>query len=123
MSELEGFELFRPNADKPLYIAARQKSVAICAEAYKALGCPQYVNVFTDDFKKRIMIKKAEKGYENAIKVVQHSAGRNMCLCYKKLADMVIEMFGQSTRVYGHVVGDGMMIFDKTEEKSWQEMN
>ena len=117
MNELMGFELFKPSGDKPMYIAARAKSVGICAEAFKSLGCPDRVVIFFDDVKKRIMIKRAEEGQENTVLVIKHSGGANRSMCLKALAERVIAMYGRSVRIYGHQAGDGILIFDKVREQ------
>lgn len=128
MTELESFELFRPHGEQNFFLCARNKSIGISKDAYNELDQPEYVLVFIDDIKNRIMIKAVNQNYENAVKVIKHSAGgthrsSNMCLCCKALTKKMITMFGTSNRVYGHLAGDGVMIFDKTEEKSWQEKN
>lgn len=114
MTELEGFEIFTPTG--PFFICAGDKAIRICADAYRALGMPEYVNVFLDDVKKRIMLKVAKKDYENAMKVIKHSHGMNMNICYKALAVKIADMYGQGNRVYGHLVSDGMMVFDRSKE-------
>lgn len=116
MTELEGFEIFAPSKGKPLFICTGEKAVRICADAYKALGKPQYVNVFLDDVKKRILIKVSEKSFDNALKVVKHSGGMNMTICYKDLAKKVSAMYGKGNRVYGHIVSEDMIIFDRSTE-------
>ena len=69
MSELDGFVVFQPTETKPLYITPGKKATGMCAEVYKKLGKPEYVNVFLDEMNCRVMIKRAEEGYENAIRV------------------------------------------------------
>ena len=127
MTELESFELFRPEGKRKYFISARNKSVGISKDAYEDLGQPEYVLVYIDEVKKRIMIQAVDKKYDNAIKVVKHSAGggkrsRNMCLCCRALTKAMTEMYNQSIRVHGHMAGENMMIFDKVDE-SWQKMN
>jgi len=116
MSELDGFELFVPDAGRPLYITTSEKTLRICADAYKALGCPDCVNIFFDEVKRRMMIKSAKKEYENTLNVTAHSSGRNMSICCKSLARKAVEMYGKGVRVYGHVAGDGILIFDRVRE-------
>ena len=116
MNELDGFELFEPDAYKKMFITPQIKCVGICSEAYKALGCPEYVNVFIDDVKKRVLIKKADKEFANTIHVVCHSSGHNMNMCCRSLADRISGLHGRSKRVFGRVVGEGMMIFDRSDK-------
>ena len=128
MTELEAFELFRPHGEQHFFICARLKSIGISKDAYNELGKPEYALIYFDDVRKRIMVKVVDQRYENAVKVIKHSAGgrhksSNMAFCCKSLTERMIAMFGHSVRVYGHLVSDGVMIFDKAEEKSWQEMN
>ena len=128
MTELEAFELFRPHGEQNFFLCARLKSIGISKDAYYALGSPEYALVYFDDVKKRIMVKVVDQRYENAIKVVRHSAGghhktSNMAFCCKSLALKMASLFGKSVRVYGHLVSDGVMVFDKPEEKSWQDRN
>lgn len=122
MTELQSFELFRPHGEQNCFIRARNKNIGISKDAFHELGKPEYVLVYFDDVKRRILIKVVDKQYENAMKVVRHSAGGmkygNMCICCKALAQRMIEIVGTSVRVYGHLVSDGVMVFDKPEEKS-----
>lgn len=115
MNELEGFVLWRPDEGKPMYIRTDDKCIRICAEAYSALGAPEFVNVFLDETKRRVMIKMAKPDYQNIIRVTSHSAGHNMSLCNRRLAQKMIGLFGKA-RIHGHIAGDGILIFDVIEE-------
>lgn len=110
MTELEGFEIYKP--EKSFFIGIGDKTIRICADAYRSLGAPGYLNVFIDEAGLRVMIKVAQENYENAMKVIAHSSGRNMCICYKPLAEKLAGMFGKGARVYGRMVSDDMMIFE-----------
>ena len=114
MSELDGFVVYRPS-EMPVYIAAHDKYIGVSAGAYAEIGMPDCVNVFLDECGKRIMIKVAEESYENVMKVIAHTAGRNHVICNKKLTVKVREMYGRNTHIKGHLVSDGCMIFDKVE--------
>lgn len=114
MSELDGFVVYKPD-DKPLFIAAYEKSVSVSAGVMAALKSPQYVNVFLDICRKRIMLKTAEKDFENVLSVVQHGAGHNRVLCNRELAQVIRDMFGKGVHIMGHVAGDGIAIFDRSE--------
>lgn len=121
MTELESFELFRPHGEQNFFLCARLKSIGISKDAYIELGSPEYALIYFDDVKKRIMVKVVDRQYENAIRVIRHSAGghhktSNMAFCCKALTKKMIEMFGRSVRVYGHLVSDGVMVFDKVGE-------
>ena len=74
------------------------------------------LNVFIDDVKKRVLIKKADKEFANTIHVVCHSSGHNMNMCCRSLADRISGLHGRSKRVFGRVVGEGMMIFDRSDK-------
>ena len=117
MSELDGFVVYRLDEGKGMYISASPKQVRISAEAYRRLGSPEYVNAFFDESKKRVMLKKADKRYQNAMHCICHSAGRNMSVCYRGFADKVMAMFGTKMRIHGHQVGDDAMIFDKAVKR------
>ena len=121
MTELQAFELFKPHGEQNFFLCARKKSIGISKDAFFAMGSPEYALVFFDDVKKRIMIKAVNQNYENAIKIIRHSAGgthktSNMAFCCKGLCLKMIELFGVSVRVYGHLVSDGVMVFDKPED-------
>lgn len=116
MNEQDHFVVYKP-CKLPACISAHEKYIAISAKAYIELGKPEYVNVFLDECGKRVMIKKADKRMPNVMKVIEHQAGSNRCICRKDLARVVREMFGHGTHVMGHPVDDGGMIFDRPEEK------
>lgn len=121
MTELQAFELFKPHGEQNFFLCARQKSIGISKDAFFAMGSPEYALVFFDDVKKRIMVKAVNQNYDNAIKIIRHSAGgthksSNMAFCCKGLCLKMIELFGVSNRVYGHLVSDGVMVFDKVED-------
>ena len=103
MTELEAFELFRPHGEQNFFLCARKKSIGISKDAFFAMGSPEYALVFFDDVKKRIMVKAVNQNYENAIKIIRHSAGgthksSNMAFCCKGLCLKMIELFGISNR-------------------------
>lgn len=119
MNELEGFVLWRPEEEKPMFIRSNGKGVGLCGTAYTALGCPEFVNIFFDEMKCRVMIKRAEPDYKNIISITAHSGGRNMYLCNKRLAKKIVSMFG-TARIYGHMAAEGTLVFDTIEEKKCQ---
>ena len=127
MTELQSFELFRPHGEQNFFIRARNKNIGISKDAYDELKKPEFVLVYFDDVKRRVLIKVVDKQYENAVKIIRHNSGGNksgnMCICCKALTRKMISMFSTSNRVYGHLVSDGVMVFDKPEVKSWQDQN
>ena len=128
MTELQSFELFKPHGEQNYFLCARKKSIGISKDAFYGMGAPEYALVYFDDVRKRIMVKSVEKQYENTVKIIKHSSGgshksSNMAFCCRSLTEKMIELFGISNRVYGHLVSDGVMVFDKVEAKSWQDRN
>lgn len=115
MTELEGFELFKPGKDETLFITTNFSKIMMCKEVFQVLGKPEYVNVFLDEVKQRIMIKAAEKDYENAIRVIEYKSKKSKHFCSKKLATIISNWYGKSQRVYGHVAGNNLIIFDRRE--------
>ena len=115
MSELDGFVVYRPK-DLPCFISAHDKQITVSSGAFKVMGSPEYVNVFLDECRQRIMIKAAEPKFENVLKMVEHSAGRNRVICSRPLTETVREMFGRGAHIMGHLVGDGCMIFDRVRK-------
>jgi hypothetical protein len=117
MSELDRFVVYKP-CKLPVCISAHEKYIAISAGAYIALGKPEYVNVFLEECGNRVMIKKADKKMPNAMKIIEHQAGSNRCLCNKDLAKIVSGMWGHGTHIMGHLVDDCGMIFDREEKNN-----
>ena len=112
MSELDGFVVYRPD-EKPIYISSHDKYISLSAGAFKALGEPECVNVFIDEIKHRIMIKAAEKDFENVMSIIEHSSGRNRVICNKKLAAVAVRFFGRGVHTMGHAAGDNCVIFQQ----------
>ena len=110
--ELNGFVVFRPSVDKPAFLSTRQKSTGLSSGAWIKLDKPEYVNFFLDEDGKRVMLKVAEPNYDNALKVVFHGKGKNMCFGNKVLARKLTDMFGIGKQIPGHLVGTGIMIFE-----------
>lgn len=113
MNELDGFIVFRPEVDRPAFISTRQKSTGLSSGAWVKLGKPEYVNFFFDENGRRVMIKVAESDFDNALKVVFHGKGKNMCFGNKMLAVKLIKMFGLGKQISGHLAGEGIMIFEE----------
>ena len=116
MNEFDGFVVYKTDM-RPAYIAGHDRYVSISAGAFTELGCPDLVNLFIDESGKRVMIKRAEKKFKNVLRVIEHQAGHNRCICRKDLALTICGIFGKGVRVIGHPAGDGCMIFDRPEAK------
>lgn len=112
MSELDGFVVYKPN-EAPCFISAHDKSITVSSGAFKALGSPEWANVFLDECRQRVMIKAAEPQFKNVLKMVEHSAGKNRVICNRELTVLLHDMFGRGSHIMGHLVADGCMIFDR----------
>lgn len=124
MNELEGFVLYRPRnlGTYSAYISVSSKYIRISSLALESLGAPEYVLCFTDEKKRRLMIKKADKSMENIIQlraVVNTKDTRRSAIWSKGLVEMCRKMGGISDQKVtvlfpGHAVGDvpGTMIFE-----------
>lgn len=117
MSELDGFVIYKTDQrSRRLFIRVNgQKHFGISTGVWNVLGKPEYINAFLDENKGRVMLKSAEKDYENAMKVSTSKQCRGIYVSSQNLMVKLHEMFPNRRRVPGHVAGDGIVIFQEGE--------
>ena len=116
MSELDGFTVYKPGTEKAYFIKANEKAVTVCKEAWEMLGRSEYVNVFLDEMHGRIMIKPAERDFDNIMRCSKpHEGHHTAAICCHGLAMKVLKMMGNK-RIYGHPVSGGMIF--ENEDRS-----
>lgn len=109
--ELEGFTLFKPPLKNEIHISIRKRCIGISIDACEALGS-KWINVFFDERKKRMMVKRAEEGYKNTLKISDNGeSGRTINSA--GVCETLKRMFGDRAKIGGHVAGDGIIIFDE----------
>lgn len=111
MSELDGFTVFRPQRGASIHITVRNRVIGITKDAVAVLGEPKEVNVFLDERRRRVMIKSAEAGFDNTLKICKNGRSGLMitsAILAKKLGDW----WGEGAQIPGHTAGDGILIFE-----------
>jgi len=116
MSELDGFVVYVPT-NKPVFLTILERSLGISSGAVEILGTPEHVNVFLDEIRGRVMIKRAEETYPNVMKLVKHAKGSNRVICNRPLTERVRAMLASGLRMEGHQAGEGTVIFEVKEGK------
>ena len=115
MSELDGFVLYKPKPGiKNIHISIRKRGIGITQTAVEALGGSEYINVFFDDHRRRVMLKHAEADYPNIIRI-RNYARSGLMINNLGIAEKLRTWYGPDARILGHVAGDGILIFE--EEK------
>lgn len=115
MSELDGFVVYKPKHEvKKMHISVRKKGVGLTQTVIEALNDAEYINIFLDDKKHRVMLKQAEADYQNTIRIRDY--GRSgLMINNLGIAEKLRGWYGPDARILGHVAGDGILIFE--EEK------
>ena len=112
MSELDGFVVYKPKHEvKKMHISVRKKGVGLTQTVIEALNDAEYINIFLDDKKHRVMLKYAEEGYENTLKVGNYGRSGRM-INSLDIAEKLRGWYGNA-QVAGHVAGDGILIFER----------
>ena len=111
MSELDGFVIYKPKRGARIHITVRKRCVGITQAAIDALGNTEYINVFFDDRKHRVMIKRAEEGYENTLKICPNGTS-GLTINSKVIAEKLRGWYGNDAQIPGHTAGDGILIFE-----------
>lgn len=111
MSELDGFVIYKPkHSNEKMYLSVRKKGVGITQAVLEALHDAEYVNVFFDEMKHRVMLKYAEADFENTLKVGNYGRSGRM-INSLDIAEKLRGWYGNA-QVAGHVAGDGILIFE-----------
>ena len=112
MSELDGFVIYKPKHGDKIHITVRRRCVGITRSAVDKLGDGvQYINVFFDDNKRRVMIKRAEEGFENTLKICANGTS-GLTINSVLIAEKLRGWFGKDAQIPGHEAGDGILIFE-----------
>lgn len=111
MSELDGFVVYKPQKETKMHISVGRRGIGITRSAVDALGVPEYINIFLDEVKHRVMIKYAEADYENTLKISNNGRSGLTINC-KRIAEHLCGWYGLNTHVPGHEAGDGILIFE-----------
>lgn len=113
MSELDGFVIYKPkHSNEKMYLSVRKKGVGITQAVLEALHDAEYVNVFFDEMKHRVMLKYAEADFENTLKVGNYGRSGSM-INNKNIAEKLRGWWGENARIQGHAAGDGIVIFEE----------
>ena len=124
--ELVGFVPYRPNIkiDDEIAIVLTLAYIRLNDRAMVELGKPEWINVFLDYNRKRLMVTASEKGRENAIRVCAMAKAnkRNVINTagLRKEIELMVGKLKQTRQIIGHKVetGNPTIIFDlKTEQK------
>lgn len=110
-SELDGFTVFRPPLKNELHISVRRRTIGLSIRAYEVIGS-DWVNIFFDERKNRVMIKRAEASYPNTLKICNNGKSGRV-INSLSATDKLRRMFGKDARVAGHEAGDGILIFEE----------
>lgn len=109
-NELYGFTVYKPGGRGTIHLTIRTRVLGISAAACKVLGS-EYVNVFLNEKKHRVMVKRAEVGYSNVMKICVSGSSRVMGNA--ELTGILREWFGDKAVIQGYKAGDGILIFGK----------
>lgn len=113
MSELDGFVVYKPKHEvKKMHISVRKKGVGLTQTVIEALNDAEYINIFLDDKKHRVMLKQAEADYENILRVGNYGRSGSM-INNKNIAEKLRGWWGENARIPGHAAGDGIVIFEE----------
>lgn len=111
MSELSGFTVFETELRHRIHLSVRKRSIGISVDACNVIGS-DWVNVFFDERKRRCMIKRAEPGYRNVLKISDNGDSGHV-INSVGVSDVLRKMFGDGAKVPGHEAGEGIVIFEE----------
>ena len=122
--ELVGFIPYRPNIkiDDEIAIVLTLTYIRLNDRAMVELGKPEWINVFLDYNKKRLMVTASEKGRENAIRVgaMAKANKRNVINTagLRKEIELMVGKAKQTRQIIGHKVetGNPTIIFNLAEK-------
>lgn len=124
LKELDGFVVYRPlsmASRNSMFLSCAGTSLCLSVEAVKQLGSPDYVVLFFDERKKRMMAMSGTAGMENAMRMQCASAQggikcRINCKPVCELTRKLAEAGNRSERLRfpGHSVegAEGKIIFE-----------
>ena len=109
-SDLMGFDLF--TVERHVFIRTQSDRIVISSAAFKILGRPAFINVFIDRLDGRVMLKYAEKEYENSLKVYTCKRNGAHWINSKELVVFLEPFIGRNVRAYGQKAGKDMAVFE-----------
>lgn len=123
ISELEGFTVYRAVQEcrDGFFLSSGDSNIRISTATAKLLGDPEYVVLFFDEKKKRVMITAANQKMENTIKLRKgsHTDHHRTCLNHGGVNKLVRKLAGAKDekttyRAPGHAIEgvEGKIIFE-----------
>lgn len=115
---LKGFVLF-PNTKESLMVTVGSGYVRISADTLRIIGSPTHINVFFDDFGKRMLVKAAKKDMPNVFGFSKSGSIANYGGVREKILQLaeITPQPGDVIRFFGKKHGDDFAIFCLAEPK------
>ena len=121
--ELMGFVIVRKSRTRYVdpkrqipNLSVQKKGLILNVASCRALGMPDYVLVFLDENRRRIMVRAAEKDQENAYLLSYDGTKFRRKVCSWCLSAQLRKLFGQETfTLKGHAPKgtEGILIFEE----------
>jgi len=109
-NELYGFTVYKPGGRGTIHLTIRTRVLGISAAACEVLGS-EYVNVFLNEKKHRVMVKRADAEFQNVMRICV--SGSSRVVGNAELTGILRKWFGDKAVIQGYKAGDGILIFYK----------